>query len=1418
MPLLDARSFILLLLLFPSAHAATVSAAFPTADTVPIHSNGYSASGNDLNLSLSFAPPRGTSLTVVNNTGRSFISGRFSNLAHGQVVNLAHGGITYRFIANYFGGTGNDLVLHWSFQTACAWGLNTQGQLGNGSTTQRNTPVVVTTTGILANKTVIAVAAGVSHSLALCADGTIAAWGSNSFGELGTGNTTTSNVPAAVVATGALSNKTVVAIAAGDNHSLALCSDGTMVAWGSNQSGQLGTFNTGASISNVPVSVYQSGTLSGKTVVAIAAGGSHSLALCSDGTLAAWGDDSSGQLGNGSSPGNDIPILVDRSGVLATKSVVAIAAGYLHSLALCSDGTLAAWGGNTVGQLGIGTTGAGSTSPVLTSMSGGLAGRFVTAIRSSTYHNLALTSVGTLASWGSNSSGQLGNASTTTSSLPVAVSTTGTLSGKTITAFTAGGSHSLALCSDATLAAWGLNTNGQLGNNSTTSATSPLAITTSGYLSGRTAVAIATGRFHSLAVAASAVSNPTNESSLVNLIPSTGTLSPSFTSGHRSYTASVPTTTASITLTSTVANPSATLKVNDVTVASSAASAPIPLAYGSNAITIVVKAPDNVTTTTYTLTITRPLPSAINTLSSLTPSEGSLIPAFHPDTSAYFLRVSNPTAFLTLTPSVTEPNATLTLNGTPFTSGTTTAPLPLTVGTNLITLQVTAQNGTAIKTYTLTVVRAPSPASLLSGLSLGATSLYPAFKPAIFQYSASVPANTSSITLTPAAADPAAQISINGINVLSGETSPPIPLTTGTNTLTILLTAPDTSTSTYSLQIVRPASLDFTYTSASDTPAEFPAFDATGLSANVSLAFAPPVGTHLTVIRNTGVRFIQGRFLNLVHGQKIHLTYAGIPYRFVANYHGGDGNDLVLQWATRSLHAWGSNTGGALGNNGTTDSPVPVDVALTSAIQEKIITSITGGSFHSIALASDGSIAAWGAGSFGQLGNSSTSNRTTPVAVTASPALRVKTVVAIAASNHNLALCADGSLLSWGYNFDGQLGNGTTTNSNIPVNVLNTGALAGKSVIAIAVGDSHSLALCSDGSLAAWGNNSAGQLGNNSTSRSSTPVPVNTSGVLADKTITAIAAGGSRNLVLCSDGTLATWGNGLNNRLGNGGTTNSLVPVIVDTSGALTGKSVTAITAASGHCMVLCTDGTLAAWGINSDGQLGNGTNTATQTTTLIDRSGVLAGKSITHLTGGTSFSLALTADGSLAAWGSNILGTLGNGSTTSSNVPVVVDATGTLNQKPAVALAAAGYHGLALAASASPVPTTDYDLWLEQNLLWSPSSPTADPDRDTLPNLIEYVLNSNPGTPSDTALPATTIDGENIRFTFTRRAASAHETTQIFQFGTTLTNWTDVRITTPTDPRVTLGPIDGTGSQPITITLPKDPAARLFGRLQLRE
>ena len=270
-----------------------------------------------------------------------------------------------------------------------AWGFNGQGQLGDGTTVNKLSPINV----IGLTSGVIKISAGPMHSLALTSVGGVKAWGYNAWGNLGTGNTNSQYSPVDV--SGLTSG--VIDISAGDYHSLALTSAGGVKAWGYNASGQLGNNST----ANVFTPINVTGLTSG--VTKISAGSVYSLALTSAGGVKAWGANWYGHIGDNSTIDRLTPVNVNG----LTSGVIDISAGDYHSLALTSAGGVKAWGYNGSGQLGDGTT-VNKLSPI--NVSGLISG--IDKIFTGSNNSFILTNQKTLKAWGYNASGQLGDGTT----------------------------------------------------------------------------------------------------------------------------------------------------------------------------------------------------------------------------------------------------------------------------------------------------------------------------------------------------------------------------------------------------------------------------------------------------------------------------------------------------------------------------------------------------------------------------------------------------------------------------------------------------------------------------------------------------------------------------------------------------------------------------------------------------------------------------------------------------------------------------------------------------------------------------------------------------------------------------------------------------------------------------------------------
>ncbi|MEK3724931.1 cadherin-like beta sandwich domain-containing protein [Paenibacillus sp. FSL H8-0034] len=290
---------------------------------------------------------------------------------------------------------------------------------------------------------------------------------------------------------------------------------------------------------------------------------------------------------------------------------------------------------------------------------------------------------------------------------------------------------------------------------------------------------------------------------LSSLTLSSGTLSPAFASGTTSYASTVASGVSNATVTASVYDSNAMITVNGDPVISGQASSAINLNVGSNVIPIVVTA-QNGTTKTYSITVNRAAASSNADLSSLTLSSGTLNPAFASGTTDYASTVASGVSSITVTSSVYDSNATMTVNGTPVVSGQASSAINLNVGSNVIPIVVTAQNGTT-KTYSITVNRASAASSNadLSSLTLSSGTLSPAFASGTTDYASTVASGVSSLTVTSSVYDSNATMTVNGTPVISGQASGAISLNLGSNTITVLVTAQNGTTKTYTINVVR---------------------------------------------------------------------------------------------------------------------------------------------------------------------------------------------------------------------------------------------------------------------------------------------------------------------------------------------------------------------------------------------------------------------------------------------------------------------------------------------------------------------------------------------------------------------------------------------------------------------------------------
>jgi alpha-tubulin suppressor-like RCC1 family protein/PKD repeat protein len=749
------------------------------------------------------------------------------------------------------------------------------------------------------------------------------------------------------------------------------------------------------------------GQLSGLTgITAIAAGAHHSLALKSNGTIWGWGLNDNGQLGDGTTTERETPVQV--SGL--TGVIIAIAAGEKHSLALMGDGTVWAWGNNDNGQLGDGTLAERHAPVKVASLAA------ITAIAAGNLHSLALTGDGAVWSWGDNEFGQLGDGTTDDRSTPVSVSS---LSG-IVTAIAGGDSYTFVLKASGTAWMWGNNGNGQLGDGSTTDRYTPLPVYG---LSEVTAIA---GKgYHALALVPFRILTTqlpfgvTGTPSTQSLTTSTGTLP-------YSWSRSAGTLPAGLTLNSSTGVISGT-----------------PAETGTFTFTVMaIDANGETAQRQFSLVVYSPL--AITTTSLQTSVS-------HAGYSQTLTAIGGLAPF---TWSITAGSlpAGLTLDAA---SGAITG-VPTLAGISTITVTVTdALSVAASQQFSVTIY---------DPVSIAATALPPGIIGAPYNWTVATTGGVPPYTwgLVSGTLPPGLSLDTTS-GVISGK-----PSTVGNYTFTIHVTNGDVTNpvKTISIKIVT-SSYAYTW----------------------------------------GDNYYYGTMAN----PTTPVQVAGLPG--VTAVSGGDSDfTTVLKW-DGTVWNWGFNHFNQLGDGTMADRQTPVQVAGLSGI-----TAIAGGYWRAFAVKSNGTVVGWGSNGYGQLGDGSTSGRSTPTEVSG-----LSGVTAVSAGYlHTVALKADGTVWSWGDNEFGQLGDGTSTNRLTSVQVAVDAVMVLSGVTAVSAGQMHSMALMSDGTVWTWGYNANGQLGDNTTVDRHRPAQVPG---LSD--VTAIAADFDVSIALKSDGTVWNWGNNI---------------------------------------------------------------------------------------------------------------------------------------------------------------------------------------------------------------------------------------------------------------------------------------------------
>lgn len=423
---------------------------------------------------------KATNITVTSSTSLLRTSNNTSWRSYAQTTHLNKIEPQSRIISS---GELHTCAIASDIQVYC-WGRNGNGQLGNNSTIDSNIPVRIYAGGVLFDKTIKSLSVGDFHSCVIASDDQAYCWGRNSDGAIGDGTTTERHVPTHIDMTGVLSGKTIKSISAAEFHTCAIASDDKAYCWGNNLFGKLGDGTTTNSSSPVPVNTGVGSALNGKTIKSLSSGYYHTCAIANDDKAYCWGNNANGRLGDGTNTQSSVPVAVYATspGLLDSKVIKFISTGNAHTCVIAADDTVSdgdayCWGYNSSGQLGNNST-TTSYPAVKVVNTGALSGLKIKYLSSNNVHTCAIATDNKLYCWGDNYYGQLGDGTTGESWVPRTVYATspGVLDGKSMMAVSGGDYHTCAIDSNSRSYCWGDNFYGQLGNASTTQSSNPVVV------------------------------------------------------------------------------------------------------------------------------------------------------------------------------------------------------------------------------------------------------------------------------------------------------------------------------------------------------------------------------------------------------------------------------------------------------------------------------------------------------------------------------------------------------------------------------------------------------------------------------------------------------------------------------------------------------------------------------------------------------------------------------------------------------------------------------------------------------------------------------------------------------------------------------------------------------------------------------
>jgi len=915
------------------------------------------------------------------------------------------------------------------FKTAFAAGQPTVSSVTpNNGPSAGGTSVTVTGTNFEAITGLTQISSNSNSNCAISAAKQAYCWGWNSDGQLGDGTQIKRSTPTPVDTSGVLSGKKISQIST-DTHTCALTTDNGIYCWGDNAQGQLGGALPYNTRSLVPVAVDMSGVLSGKTITKVVVSGSNTCALDSTGKVYCWGWNLYGQLGDNTTDRSNVPVAVNTSGVLSGKVISQIAPSLNSTCVLATDGKAYCWGLGTSGQLGNNSTG-NSSIPVAVTATGVLNGKTINALATGNGHSCVTTTSNNIYCWGINTNGMIGDNSTTNRLVPTAVVASGVLSGKTLGKMGLGQDVSCVTDTAGKAYCWGRNVNGNLGNNSTTQSTVPVAVVANGALNGKSISEIDAGNFHTCALTTDNATYCWGDNAYGQLGDDNGAVD-----------SSVPVAAINLPLSQPTVSFGGADATNTTVVNSTTITATTPSHLAGSVDVAVISLDNQQGTLTNGYTYNNPAP----TVTSISPSSGS-----------------------------TAGNTDVTVMGSNFIKGDTVT-------------------------------------SIASGAyhSCAVTS-----KGEAYCWGKNTSGQLGDSTTT----DRTKPVKVTMSGVLTGKTISQI--STGDESTCALTT----ENKAYCWGGNSFGQLGDGTTTPHSSPV---AVDASGVLAGKAVTKISLGFTHTCALTSEEVAYCWGDNTQGQLGDGTTTQRSSPVAVDVSGALAGKavtkislGYQLTCVTATEA-YCWGGNAAGQLGNGTTSTSATSSPVAVNNSAAA--VSDISAGYFHACAVyTSDSTAHCWGQNDYGQLGDGTINQKTTPVAVNASGVLAGKNITQVSSDGgHTCAIDAEGIAYCWGSDSNGELGNGAAdANGGLPVIVDTSGELNGGAITQISVRFAHSCVTTLSGGAYCWGGGFAGQLGNNSTTNHESPVAVDTSDMLSNSTSLTVDGQVARNIVVVNSSSI----------------------------------------------------------------------------------------------------------------------------------------------------------------------------------------------------------------------------------------------------------------------------------------------------------